>query len=493
MNFRGRLLSSLIVISILTSCISIAEVRPTSIPLPTNTAAPIITPLPTERTEPEQAVEHPNNTISYNITAEMKYDAKTILVEEEINFTNGTGIKLEDILLVVPPNAIPGTFELIQVFVNKSNHDGFELDGERLLIKGLALPNSDQIQLGVRFKLTLPEITQGDPKIERPKIFGVTDQQVNLTDWYAMVVPYDAKEGWLLHNAGFYGEHLVYPVSNINLKFIFTETENIPTIASSTQPEMVDATYTYSFPNSRDFVLSMGRTMQVASGDADGIAVHSYYFMPYKTGGEAVLKTTIESIQLYTKLFGPIDRRSVSAVQGDFDDGMEFDGLYYLSESFYNLYDGNPNQYLILVAAHETCHQWWFASVANDQAIHPWMDESLSTYCEKLYYENYYPELVDWWWFTRINFYEPSGFIDQDIFTYQGFTPYTNATYRQGAKFLEELRVLIGDEAFFAFLRQYASEMGGKIATPEDFFRILRANTNADLTSLISNYFQGSY
>jgi aminopeptidase N len=146
-----------------------------------------------------------------------------------------------------------------------------------------------------------------------------------------------------------------------------------------------------------------------------------------------------------------------------------------------------------MVAAHETCHQWWFGKVANDQALHPWMDESLATYCEILFYENYYPELVDWWWFTRVNFYEPTGFIDQDIYTYQGFTPYTNATYRQGARFLEELRTLMGDEAFFAFMRQYSDELKNKVATPQDFFRILRENTSADLEGLISTYFQGTY
>ena len=43
---------------------------------------------------------------------------------------------------------------------------------------------------------------------------------------------------------------------------------------------------------------------------------------------------------------------------------------------------------------HETAHQWWFEQVANDQAQQPWLDESLATYSERIYYENIHPDLV---------------------------------------------------------------------------------------------------
>ena len=40
---------------------------------------------------------------------------------------------------------------------------------------------------------------------------------------------------------------------------------------------------------------------------------------------------------------------------------MEYDGLFFLSNGFYNLYDGTSSSYLVTLAAHETAHQWWFA------------------------------------------------------------------------------------------------------------------------------------
>ena len=142
-----------------------------------------------------------------------------------------------------------------------------------------------------------------------------------------------------------------------------------------------------------------------------------------------------------------------------------------------------------MVAAHEACHMWWFGAVGNDQANDPWLDESLATYCERLFYEFNYPEAVPWWWSYRVTFYSPQGKIDDTVSSYGGFTPYTNATYRRGALFLEDLRQRIGDEAFFAFLKDYYTQMSGKRATSEDFFRILAGHHTVDISDLRVEYF----
>jgi len=51
----------------------------------------------------------------------------------------------------------------------------------------------------------------------------------------------------------------------------------------------------------------------------------------------------------------------------------------------------------------------------------------------------------------------------------------------------------VGDEAFFAFLKDYAVQMAGKRATSVDFFRILRQHTGADISDILSAYFRNSH
>jgi aminopeptidase N len=178
-------------------------------------------------------------------------------------------------------------------------------------------------------------------------------------------------------------------------------------------------------------------------------------------------------------------------VEADFLDGMEYDGLYFLSNGFYNLYQGIPGDYLVTIAAHETAHQWFYARVANDQALEPWLDEALCTYSERLYYENLYPDTLPWWWDYRVNYYEPQGAVDGPIYNPAGYRPYRDAIYLNGAVFLEELRKQVGDEAFFAFLKDYVGQMSGKIATRGDFFRILGEHSGVDIAPLLDRFFQG--
>ncbi|MCJ7434808.1 MAG: hypothetical protein MUO77_15100, partial [Anaerolineales bacterium] len=59
--------------------------------------------------------------------------------------------------------------------------------------------------------------------------------------------------------------------------------------------------------------------------------------------------------------------------------------------------------------------------------------------------------------------------------------------------FLEDLRGRIGDEAFFAFIQDYLAQENGKIATANDFFRILKTHTTVDISDLVRQYFQNAY
>jgi aminopeptidase N len=171
---------------------------------------------------------------------------------------------------------------------------------------------------------------------------------------------------------------------------------------------------------------------------------------------------------------------------------MEYDGLFFLSRDFYTGENGTVLNNLIDIGVHETAHQWWFGLVGNDQAMEPWLDEALATYSERLFYEQNYPEVIAWQAF-RIDAYNPTGWVDTDIYHGVDFRTYTNAVYLRGAQFLQALRSRVGDAAFFAFLKDYAAQMTGRRATSADFFRILRQHTIADFSDLITDYFQNPH
>jgi len=451
--------------------------------LPTQTPTPQA--LPTALPAPERA--------SYLLSTTIDYDAHVVAVDETIRYPNNTGQQLNSLVIALVPNLWDGCFSMTGITINDVALDTYTVDGQRMdiTLPSMFMPGT-VLKINIQYALELPFAEQEDPNISRPRIFGYTRRQMNLTNWYPFVVPFINGE-WVLHEPWYYGEHLVYDAADYEVHLRFADPAAVPAVAASGLPEQQENYVRYTISAARAFALSASREFKVATMESGGVTLSSYYFPPNDAAGQAALSASAEALQVYSQRYGSYPHRTLSIVMGDFNDGMEFSGFFYLSRDFYGLYDGTPANYLTFVAVHETAHQWWFEQVANDQARQPWLDESLSTYSERIYYENFHPELVSWWWAYRIDFYNPQGFADTAVYDGQGFRPYTNAVYFQGAHFLEDLRARIGDEAFFTFLQDYLTQGRGRIVGAEEFFRILGTHTLTDYSDLIRQYFQNVY
>lgn len=450
---------------------------------PTATPAPSPTPPPTTALLPDRP--------QYSLEVSLDYAARTVQVVESILYPN-RGDELADLVLAVVPNLWAGSFTLDSLAVQGLPVSDYTLSGQRLAF-ALPAPAADgsSLRVDVKYSLALPAAIQADPADSRPRIFGYTDRQINLTNWYPFIVPRIGGQ-WVLHDPWYYGEHLVYDASDYTVTLNLTGTQT-PVVAAS-GAIATPGTQTYALTAGRSFVISASTAYQTVCKDAGAVSICSYYLQPiYEPAARAALDAAASAVGIYTDRFGPYLHASLAVVMGDFNDGMEYSGLFFLSRDFYNLYDGSPRNYLTFVAAHETAHQWWFEQVANDQAMQPWLDEALCTYSERIFYEGTRTELIPWWWSYRVDYYQPQGYVDTSIYDGGGFRPYTNAVYLRGGHFLDELRTLIGDDAFFAFLKDYLETEKGGIAAAADFFRILRAHTRADLTGLLGKYMQGTY
>ncbi len=451
--------------------------------IPTETPAPTNTPLP--------ALER----AKYTLNTLIDYDAKTVTVDQTILYPNLTGNQLTALVIAVVPNLWDGSFTLNSIAVDGQPVTNYTLNGQRLDIPLVSLlPANGTTEIKLQYSLALPFAEQEDPSISRPRIYGYTTRQINLVNWYPFVVP-NINGEWILNDPWYYGEHLTYDAADYEVNLSFTPSDLTPIVASSGLPEaQPDGSTRYTITSARTFAISASRDFQTSSTQVGDITLTSYYFAFNEAGGQGALQASAQALQVFSSRFGPYPHKSLAIVMGDFNDGMEYSAFFYLSKDFYNLYDGTPANYLTFVAVHETAHQWWFEMVANDQALQPWLDESLATYSERVFYENTYPDLLSWWWPYRIDFYKPEGFVDIPIYEGQGFRTYTNATYFQGAYFLEKVRQRIGDEAFFAFLQDYLNQGRGKIVNANDFFSILRTHTGAtDISDLINQYFRSVY
>jgi hypothetical protein len=470
-------------------------------PVPTRnlTSLPTLTPQAT----PASGSSNPNAVVEaitgYALDAVFKYFQHSLSVIESITYVNNTPDTLTDLILVVEQNRREGVFNLESLtWKAGENIEEFDLTSDQLHIYlPQPLAPGEDINITIKYALEIPEIPLPSDTI-RPLPFGYTQRQTNIVDWYPYIPPYRSGDGWLVHKNWWFGEHQVFDIADFQVRIRLAEPVQDLVIAASAPAKRDRDTYLYQLDAARSFALSASNQYLVQTKIIGDVTIYSYSFPYDEYAGEEVLHNTADAVQLYNQLVMPYPHASLSVVEADFLDGMEYDGLYFLSHGFYNLYDGTPKGYLTFIAAHETAHQWWYGLVGNDQALEPWLDEAMCTYMEYIFYENVYADyppgsdqsLVGWWWYYRVNFYDPDGWVNGAIYDFDQFRPYRDAVYLNGAKFLNDLRGLVGDEAFFAFLRDYASHYKYQIATATDFFDILQENTSKDLDGLIEKYFQ---
>ncbi|MBT3712309.1 MAG: hypothetical protein HOG15_03050, partial [Anaerolineae bacterium] len=208
-------LSSFLFLFLLSAC-STSPALPviTETPIPSKTsslitATPILsTETPTETPIPVPT-EIPLEYAQYTLYATLDYAGKTVHVEESILYPNKSEETLNDLLLAVEPNFWASGFILHELSVN-GVATNYTLEGQRMTIPlTVPLTPNQNIEIKMHYTLNLPFAEQGDPSVTRARIYGYTNRQVNLTNWYPFVVP--RKNGlWQLPEPWHFGEHLLY-------------------------------------------------------------------------------------------------------------------------------------------------------------------------------------------------------------------------------------------------------------------------------------------
>ncbi|MBS1249242.1 MAG: hypothetical protein MAG431_00817 [Chloroflexi bacterium] len=424
----------------------------------------------------------------YTISADFKFEAHTLSVYQEVAYTNKASQELKKLVFVVEPNRYEEAFWLRGAWWEDGHAvEEFSLRGCLLEIP---LPSpllpGQTLKLRMAYELQIPE---------RVGAFGFTEWQTNLGDWYPFIPPYQEDEGWVAHEPSFHdygrlGEHLVYESADFEVRLNLGEAREGVTVVGSAPVEREGNIYRFSAQGVRNFTFSASGRYVVREVTQDGVAIRSAFFPEDTAAGEAALTVARESLAIYGEVFTPYQGESFTVVEATFKDGMEYDGLVYVGSEYYRAYDSTPYNYLTLITAHETAHQWWYGLVGNDQALEPWLDEILATYSEQIYLEHTHPEAAGWWFDFRVAAYQPEGWVNGTIYDFDGFRPYINAVYLRGATFLGELREKMGEEAFFDFLASYAESNRHEIASGEDFWSTLEKYEVEGLESLVAEYFE---
>lgn len=440
---------------------------------------------PTNSTEPELPPLLEKRTV-YNLDVSLDYAQHTVNVVESITYFNRTDQPMSELLLLVPPRYFAGAYSqenLSGELVGELRENGIQT----MLSLEPALQPGASTQIQIVFTLTLPN---------RQGVFGWSDMQTNLVDWFPIIPPYNPASGWKTNQRvvdatnTIVGEYIVADSADFNLRLRLTGSTQNLVIAASSKGVEVPEFIEYKLPLARSFSLSISDRFVVQEAQHQGVTILTYVFPQHRDAGEAIIEVAKNALDMLAELYYPYPHKTLSLVAADFLHNMETDGMLLISKGVIDFYRDAPLNNLTILIPHEISHQWLYSIVGNDPAREPWLDEAFATYSEALYFERFHPDYLSWWWENRVEGFDPSGWVDSTTSIPGGYIAYRNAVYLNGAKFLQSLRESVGDKAFLAALQQYVVENSYKIATGNDFFDAIRINSDADLNPLLRQFFE---
>ena len=321
----------------------------------------------------------------------------------------------------------------------------------------------ERVTLTMRFTVLLPEIEHR---------LGVGQKTVNLGNFYPILCAW-GEEGFCEHVYACCGDPFVSSVADYDVTFTLPASYHVAHTGTGTRTEENGlATYHVRAEGVRDFAMVCSEQFTVHTAEASGIPVIYYALDDADPSG--TLQTACESLSYYADTFGAYEYPAYTVVETGFPyGGMEYPMLSLIADDL-------PATEVPLVVAHETAHQWWYAMVGSDQYHEAWQDEGLAEYSAALFFEAYpeygrtYADMVAASESAYRAYYSVSAQLSRgetamrrDLTDYTGDYAYRSLAYDKGVILFDRLRQTVGEERFFAAIKDYARAYKGEIAPPE--------------------------
>ena len=247
--------------------------------------------------------------------------------------------------------------------------------------------------------------------------------------------------------------------------------------------------------NLRDFSVVAGRNLRSEMTQVGDVSIRSIFRPDHEVVGRNVLKIAAKAMHIYESRFGSLPMKTVTIVDAPLVATLgsaEFAGMGVIASAFYVDFDSptmrnmpdvireqraSVEDSLEWTVAHVVAHQWWGAVVGNDAGREPILDESLSNWSALLYYRETHSEqqtenALEEQLRGVYKVYRTFGGDDMEASRssreYRNSFQYAAIVASKGALMFEALRKLLGDEKFFAALRDYYKANSLEVADLDD-------------------------
>ena len=323
--------------------------------------------------------------------------------------------------------------------------------------------------------------------------------EYSMAQWYPKMAEYDY-QGW--HANPYVGREFYSVWGDFDVKITIDADyvigasgylQNADEIGYGYAPDPIrrgnTLTYHYKAPLVGDFVWAADPDYRHTSRErADGMTMN-FFFQP----GEATTDNWDNLPTVMDEAFGYINEHygqypydQYSFIQGG-DGGMEY--------SMATLITGERSfPSLVGVSVHELMHTWYQALMGTNESLYPWMDEGFTSWAtsevmnhlksEGLLGDAPVEDNPHAGTYNSLRGFRQSG-MQEALSThadhYATNAAYGVASYVNGSVFLEQLRYIIGEEAFGRTMLRYYYDWRFKHPNPNDFIRVAEKESGLEL------------
>lgn len=222
----------------------------------------------------------------------------------------------------------------------------------------------------------------------------------------------------------------------------------------------------------------------------DGIKVSTYFFHEDDRFSEIFLNAAEEYLKIYSGLLGKYPYKKFDIVQNFFSSGYGFPTFTLLAPETIR----QGKEFLRPGALdHEIVHSWWGHYVSIKPGTGNWV-EALTTYCSNYYYKELKigKEIARKHRQDVMQKYaiQVPPLKDYSLRKFEGKDTELDAQvgYGKGSMVFHMLRRIVGKDLFFATLRQFAMQYGGKQASWEDIKKVFEEVNGKRLSHFFSQW-----
>ena len=220
----------------------------------------------------------------------------------------------------------------------------------------------------------------------------------------------------------------------------------------------------------------------INAGSWNGTRLLYYLYPKDRNNGIKDYGRALQMIEFYSNLVGPYSYEKLALVESS----TRFGGMENSSNIFFDENAFNGNGRFEGTVAHEIAHQWFGDAVTESDWHHLWLSEGFATYFGHLFFERadgrdkFVPlMLADKERYLGSYRNDPRPIYDPAITDL--FQLLNRNNYQKGGWVLHMLRHVMGDEKFFAGIRDYYRTYRDRTALTEDLQRVMEFHAGRPL------------